>query len=133
VEDGHVPAAAGELLGGEARHDRAAARVVEAERGHHQAPDYVLRALRERRVAGVILFGGNAPSAASVRALTAQLRAAARAGGGPPPIVCLDQEGGAIRTLRFAPSEVAQSSAGDARCRRGCGRCDGSARCAASA
>lgn len=74
-----------------------------------RAPEYVLRALRERRVAGVILFGGNAPSAASVRALTAQLRAAARAGGGPPPIVCLDQEGGAIRTLRFAPSAVGQA------------------------
>jgi len=71
------------------------------------APGYVLRALREGRVAGVILFGGNAPSAASVRALTAQLRRAARPG--PPPIVCLDQEGGAIRTLRFAPSAVGQA------------------------
>jgi len=74
-----------------------------------RAPAYVLRALRERRVAGVILFGGNAPSAGSVRALTAQLRRAARAGGGPPPIVCLDQEGGAIRTLRFAPSAIGQA------------------------
>jgi beta-N-acetylhexosaminidase len=74
-----------------------------------RAPAYVLRALRERRVAGVILFGGNVSSAASVRALTAQLRRAARAGGGPPPIICLDQEGGAIRTLRFAPSAVGQA------------------------
>jgi beta-N-acetylhexosaminidase len=71
------------------------------------APGYVLRALHEGRVAGVILFGGNAPSAASVRALTAQLRTAARPG--PPPIICLDQEGGAIRTLRFAPSAVGQA------------------------
>jgi beta-N-acetylhexosaminidase len=74
-----------------------------------RAPGYVLAALRERRVAGAILFGGNAPSAGSVRALTASLRQAARAGGGPPPIVCLDQEGGAIRTLRFAPSAVGQA------------------------
>jgi beta-N-acetylhexosaminidase len=72
-----------------------------------RAPGYVLRALHEGRVAGVILFGGNAPSAESVQALTAQLRQAARPG--PPPIVCLDQEGGAIRTLRFAPSAVGQA------------------------
>ncbi|HEU4702479.1 MAG TPA: glycoside hydrolase family 3 N-terminal domain-containing protein [Conexibacter sp.] len=75
-----------------------------------KAPEYVVRALREGRAAGVILFGANAPSAESVRALTASLRRAARAGGQPPPIVCLDQEGGAIRTLRFAPSAVGQAA-----------------------
>ncbi|MGN6190160.1 MAG: glycoside hydrolase family 3 N-terminal domain-containing protein [Conexibacter sp.] len=74
------------------------------------APGYVLDALHDGRVAGVILFGGNAPSPASVRALTASLRRASRAGGNPPPIVCLDQEGGAIRTLRFAPSAVSQAA-----------------------
>ncbi len=70
-------------------------------------PGYVLRALRQGGAAGVILFGGNAPSAASVRALTASVRRAV--GAGPPAIVCLDQEGGAIRTLRFAPSAVGQA------------------------
>jgi len=73
-----------------------------------RAPGYVLGALREGRVAGAILFGGNAPSAASVRALTAQLRRATRAGA--PAIVCLDQEGGEIRTLKFAPSAVGQAA-----------------------
>jgi beta-N-acetylhexosaminidase len=72
-----------------------------------RAPGYVLGALREGRVAGAILFGGNAPSAASVRALTAQLQRAT--GSGPGAIVCLDQEGGAIRTLQFAPSAVGQA------------------------
>jgi beta-N-acetylhexosaminidase len=71
------------------------------------APGYVLGALPDGRAAGVILFGGNAPSAASVRALTASLRRAT--GDGPPAIVCLDQEGGAIRTLDFAPSAVGQA------------------------
>lgn len=71
------------------------------------APRYVLDALREGRAAGVILFGGNAPSAASVEALTARLQRAA--GAGARAIVCLDQEGGAIRTLRFAPSAVGQA------------------------
>ncbi len=88
------------------------------------APQYVLDALREGRAAGVILFGGNAPSAASVRALTRSLQRAATgrsegrgtgasaatgAAARPPAIVCLDQEGGAIRTLRFAPSAVGQA------------------------
>jgi beta-N-acetylhexosaminidase len=74
-----------------------------------RAPGYVLDALHDGRAAGVILFGGNAPSAASVRALTTSLRRAAGSDG-PQPIVCLDQEGGAIRTLRFAPSAVGQSA-----------------------
>jgi len=69
------------------------------------APRYVLDGLREGRAAGVILFGGNAPSAASVRALTARLQRAA----GGDAIVCLDQEGGEIRTLSFAPSAVGQA------------------------
>lgn len=68
-------------------------------------PGYVLKALRERRVAGVILFGGNAPSAASVRALAARVQRAA----GGDAIVCLDQEGGEIRVLEFAPSAIGQA------------------------
>jgi beta-N-acetylhexosaminidase len=70
-----------------------------------RAPGYLTRALREGRVAGTILFGGNAPSMASVHALTASLQRVA----GGDAIVCLDQEGGAIRTLAFAPPPVAQS------------------------
>lgn len=69
------------------------------------APPYVLRALHEGRVAGVILFGANAPNAASVRALTARLQRAA----GGDAIICLDQEGGDIRTLAFAPSADGQA------------------------
>ncbi len=71
------------------------------------APPYVLRALREGRAAGVILFGGNAPSAGGVRTLTGALQGAAGRGGAA--IVCLDQEGGAIRTLRFAPPDQSQA------------------------
>ncbi len=54
VEDGHVPAAGGEGAAGEARHDGAAARVVEAERGEHDAPAAARserRGLLGRRVA----------------------------------------------------------------------------------
>jgi hypothetical protein len=38
-------------------------------------PGYVREALREQRVAGVILFGGNVVSPSQLRALTAALRA----------------------------------------------------------
>jgi beta-N-acetylhexosaminidase len=70
------------------------------------APRYVLRALRDGRAAGVILFGANAASPASVRALTARLQQAA----GGDAIVCLDQEGGDVRTLAFAPSAAGQAT-----------------------
>jgi beta-N-acetylhexosaminidase len=62
------------------------------------APAYVHEALWERQVAGVILFGGNVRSPGQLRALTASLR---RSGG--RPIVAVDQEGGAVRRLPWAP------------------------------
>jgi beta-N-acetylhexosaminidase len=71
-------------------------------------PEYVRDALRERRVAGVILFGGNITSPAQLRALTAVLR---RQGG--RPVVAVDQEGGPIRRVpwaepaRTAPEQLA--------------------------
>jgi beta-N-acetylhexosaminidase len=71
-----------------------------------RAPAYVTDALRAGRAAGVILFGGNAPSAASVRALSASIQRAA----GGDAIVSLDQEGGDIRTLTFAPPQHGQAS-----------------------
>ena len=58
------------------------------------APDYVLEALRQRRAAGVILFGDNIESPSQLRALTGALR---RAGG--RPIVATDQEGGSVRRV----------------------------------
>lgn len=72
-------------------------------------PQYVLDALRGGRAAGVILFGPNAPSADSVRALSARVQRAA----GGDAIVSLDQEGGEIRTLDFAPPPRGQASQPD--------------------
>ena len=73
------------------------------------APPYVQRALRTRRVAGVILFRDNAPDAASTRALTVELQRAA--GGGA--LISADQEGGEIRILGWAAPEAAQSDLAD--------------------
>jgi beta-N-acetylhexosaminidase len=66
-------------------------------------PDYVREALRERRVAGVILFGGNITGPGQLRALTRDLR---RAGG--RPIVAIDQEGGAVRRVPWVGPAAAQ-------------------------
>lgn len=67
------------------------------------APPYVRRALGQRRVAGVILFGKNVASPAQLRDLTRVLR---RVGG--RPIVAVDQEGGSIRRIGWAPPFASQ-------------------------
>jgi beta-N-acetylhexosaminidase len=72
-------------------------------------PGYVVDRLRTRRVAGVILFRDNATSARHVTEITARLR---RAAGSPAPIVCTDQEGGAVRILPWAPPEASQPAQG---------------------
>jgi beta-N-acetylhexosaminidase len=63
----------------------------------------VLDALRRRRAAGVILFGGNIESPEQLRQLTGALR---RAGG--RPIVAVDQEGGSVRRIPWAPPVASQ-------------------------
>jgi beta-N-acetylhexosaminidase len=77
------------------------------------APGYVREALRERRAAGVILFRDNVVDPAQLRQLTRSLR---RVGG--RPIVAVDQEGGEIRIVPWAPpaaSAPAQEAAGSVR------------------
>jgi beta-N-acetylhexosaminidase len=74
------------------------------------APPYVLDALRERRTAGVILFRGNVESPRQLRTLTRRLRQA-----GGDPVIAIDQEGGDVRILPWAPpasSAPAQAAAG---------------------
>jgi beta-N-acetylhexosaminidase len=66
-------------------------------------PPYVRDALRQQRVAGVILFGGNITGQEQLRSLTRDLR---RAGG--QPIVAVDQEGGPVRRLSWAGPFAAQ-------------------------
>jgi len=74
------------------------------------APRYVLDALRERKAAGVILFGGNVASPGQLRTLTRQLRQAGR-----NPVIAVDQEGGDVRILPWAPPALSapqQAAAG---------------------
>jgi beta-N-acetylhexosaminidase len=87
------PATLGQLVG---------QRLIVAIRG--TVPGNALLArVRLGQVGGVILFGGNVRTIPQVRALTQSLRAAARAGGRPPLLIAVDQEGGATRRLVWAP------------------------------
>jgi beta-N-acetylhexosaminidase len=70
-----------------------------------QAPGYVLRALRGGRTAGAILFRDNVVSPAQLKALTGALHDAAP----DTPLICVDQEGGEVRTLPWAGPEAPQS------------------------
>lgn len=76
-------------------------------------PAYVRDALRERRAAGVILFRGNITAPGQLRELTRLLRQQ-----GGRPIIAVDQEGGAIRRVPWAPpaaSAPEQAAAGAVR------------------
>jgi len=68
------------------------------------APEYVRDSLADGRASGAVLFERNVASAAQVRALSASLQRVARG----RALIAVDQEGGPIRTLPFAPPEVSQ-------------------------
>ncbi len=61
------------------------------------APAYVRDILREGRAAGAILFRDNVIDAEQTKALTRQLRRGAQS----TPLICVDQEGGEIRIVRW--------------------------------
>ena len=63
-------------------------------------PGYVRKALQQRRAAGAILFRDNVVDPEQLRGLTRALRRAA-----PRAIICVDQEGGAIRIVPWAEPE----------------------------
>jgi beta-N-acetylhexosaminidase len=67
-----------------------------------EAPGYVREALREGRAAGAILFRDNVVDPEQLRSLTRSLRRAA-----PDALICVDQEGGAIRILPWAEPQRA--------------------------
>ena len=66
-------------------------------------PAYAREVLRERRAAGVLLFRDTVATPGQTRALTGALR---RAGG--RPLVAVDQEGGEIRIVPWAPPAASQ-------------------------
>jgi beta-N-acetylhexosaminidase len=69
----------------------------------------LLGRIRRGEVGGVILFGANISTPAQVSALTAQLRAAAAAGGQPRLLISTDQEGGSVKRIPWAPPTLSPS------------------------
>lgn len=63
----------------------------------------LLERVRAGEVGAVILFSYNIASASQVRALTGALQRAARAGGNPPLLVAVDQEGGQVKRFPGGP------------------------------
>jgi beta-N-acetylhexosaminidase len=66
-------------------------------------PVSLLQRVRRGEVGSVILFAGNISSRPQLRSLTGALQAAARAGGNPPLLIAVDQEGGQVKRLPAGP------------------------------
>jgi beta-N-acetylhexosaminidase len=74
--------------------------------GGTSAPEYVTRALREGRVSGAILFGGNVQDRGQLRALTDALQRAS----GRRALVMTDQEGGEFHIVPWAAPDAGQAA-----------------------
>ena len=72
----------------------------------------LLGRIRRGEVGGVILFGANITTPAALVALTGQLRAAAAAGGQPRLLIAVDQEGGPIKRIPWAPPTMSAPQMG---------------------
>jgi len=70
----------------------------------------LLARARRGEIGGVILFRFNVASSARLRAATASLQRAAAEGGRPKLLIAVDQEGGSVRTIPFAPPAASPRS-----------------------
>ena len=68
--------------------------------------------IRRGEIGGVILFGRNVTTQAALIALVGQLRAAAVAGGQPHFLIAVDQEGGSIKRIPWAPPTLSAQQMG---------------------
>ncbi len=70
------------------------------------APGWLTGAVRAGHVGSVILFSPNISSRTQLKALTSSLQRAARAGGNPPLLIAVDQEGGQVKRLPAGPPSL---------------------------
>jgi beta-N-acetylhexosaminidase len=63
----------------------------------------LLQRARLGQIGGVIVHQDNLNSAAALRSLTSRLQQAAAAGGQPPLLIGVDQEGGPVKTVSWIP------------------------------
>ena len=72
----------------------------------------LLGRIQRGEVGGVILFGSNISTEAALRTLTATLRGAAAAGGRPPLLIAVDQEGGSVKRIPWIPPTLSPPQMG---------------------
>jgi len=72
----------------------------------------LLGRIRRGEIGGVVLFGSNITTRAALIALTAELHAAARAGGQPRFLIAVDQEGGSVKRIPWAPPTLSAPAMG---------------------
>jgi len=85
----------------------------------------LLARARRGQIGGVILHGFNFSSAAQLRSITRRLQQAAASGGRPRLLIAVDQEGGSVTTIRWAPPTVPPSRIDSAAAARAQGRLTG--------
>jgi beta-N-acetylhexosaminidase len=72
----------------------------------------LLARARLGQIGGVIIHGFNFDSAADLRAITRRLQGAATAGGQPPLLIAVDQEGGPVKVVPWIPPSVSPRQMG---------------------
>lgn len=73
----------------------------------------LLDAVRKGEVGSVILFAANIVDRPQIDALTGSLQRAARAGGNPPLLIAIDQEGGQVKRFPNGPPFLSPPQMGD--------------------
>jgi beta-N-acetylhexosaminidase len=73
----------------------------------------LLGRIRRGEVGGIILFGSNVTTPTALIALTTKLRAAAAAGGQPRLLIGVDQEGGSVKRIPWAPPTLSPPQMGE--------------------
>ena len=86
-------------------------KLVVAMAGTTPSADLLAR-IRRGEVGGVILFRSNITTATALRRLTATLQAAATAGGRPRLLIAVDQEGGPVKRIPWAPPTLSPRQMG---------------------
>lgn len=79
--------------------------------GHTPSASLLDRA-RRGRIGGVLIHGWNFSSATELRSITTKLQQAAAAGGRPPLLIAVDQEGGQVKTVSWIPPTLSPPEMG---------------------
>lgn len=75
--------------------------------------DSLLSRARRGKIGGVLIHGWNFSSAGQLRAIATRLQKAAAAGGQPPLLIAVDQEGGPVKTISWIPPTISPRRMGE--------------------